>query len=42
MKLLVEWSRPVPLKDAAKQNLIYNVVLDKLPSAPGVYVFGRR
>jgi len=42
MKLFVEWSRPVPLKDAAKQNLIYSVVLDKLPNAPGVYVFGRR
>jgi len=42
MKLFVEWSRLVPLKDAARQNLIYSVVLDKLPSAPGVYVFGRR
>ncbi len=42
MKLSVEWARPVPLKDAAKQNLVYSVVLDKLPSVPGVYVFGRR
>lgn len=42
MKLFVEWSRPVPLKDAARQNLIYSVALDKLPSASGVYVFGRR
>jgi len=42
MKLSVEWSRPIPLKDAAKQNLIYSVVLDKLPTSPGVYVFGRR
>lgn len=42
MKLSVEWMRPLPLKDAARQNLIYSVVLDKLPSAPGIYVFGRR
>ena len=42
MKLCVEWSRPVPLKDATRQNMIYSVVLDRLPSASGVYVFGRR
>ena len=42
MRLAVEWTRPIPLKDAAKQNLIYSVLLDKLPPEPGVYVFGRR
>ena len=42
MKLFVEWSRLVSLRDAARQNLIYSVVLDKLPGVPGVYVFGRR
>ncbi len=42
MKLFVEWSRPVPLKDATRQNMIYSVALDRLPSASGVYVFGRR
>ena len=42
MKLFVEWSRLVPLKDATRQNLIYSVALDKLPSTSGVYVFGRR
>jgi len=42
MRLYVEWSRPVPLKDATRQNLIYSVDLDRLPSAPGVYVLGRR
>src|SRR5258708_514767 len=42
MKLFVEWSRPVALKDATRQNLIYSVALDKLSSASGVYVFGRR
>jgi hypothetical protein len=42
MKLFVEWLRPIPMKDATRENLIYNAVLDKLPSVPGVYVFGRR
>jgi hypothetical protein len=42
MKLSVEWMRPVPLKDAARENLIYKVSLEKLPSVPGVYLFGRR
>ena len=42
MRLAVEWTRPIPLKDAAKQNLMYSVLLDKLPPVPGVYVFGRR
>ena len=31
MKLSVEWSQPVPLKDATRQNLIYSLVLAKLP-----------
>ena len=42
MKLYVEWTRPVPLKDASYQNLIYNVSLDRLPTSAGIYVFGRR
>ena len=42
MKLFVEWARPVPLRDARRQDLIYSVVIEKLPSASGVYVFGRR
>jgi len=42
MKLQVEWMRPIPLKDATPQNLIYSVGLDKLPTSAGVYVFGRR
>jgi len=42
MKLYVEWSRPVPMKDASRENLIYSVDLSRLPSAPGVYVLGRR
>jgi hypothetical protein len=42
MILGLDWTRAIPLKDASKQNLIYSVPLDKLPSAAGVYVFGRR
>jgi len=41
MNLLVEWTRPIRLKDATKQNLIYAVDPHKLPDAAGVYVFGR-
>jgi hypothetical protein len=42
MILAVEWTRPVQLKDATKQNLIYSLALEKLPNVPGVYVFGRK
>lgn len=42
MKLQLEWSRPITLKDASRDNLIYSVDFDKLPSAPGIYIFGRR
>jgi hypothetical protein len=42
MKLVVEWLKPVPLKDATRENLIYSVALDKLPTVPGIYVLGRR
>lgn len=42
MKLHVEWSKPVVLKDARRENLIYKADIEKLPSAPGVYIFGRR
>jgi len=42
MKLHVEWARPVALKDASHENLIYKAELGKLPSAPGIYMFGRR
>ena len=30
------------MKDATKQNLIYNTDLQKLPTSSGVYIFGRR
>jgi len=42
MKLHVEWVRPIPLKDATRQNLVYSVALDRLPTTAGIYVFGRR
>lgn len=41
MKLQVEWLRPIPLVDAADSNLIYTVEVEKLPPAPGIYIFGR-
>jgi hypothetical protein len=41
MKLQVEWVRPIPLKDATEPNSIYGVDFDRLPTDPGVYVFGR-
>ncbi len=42
MKLNIDWSRPIPLRDGRSENLIYTVDLERLPGAPGVYVFGRR
>lgn len=42
MRLHIEWSRAINLKDASKQNLIYSVDLAKLPQAPGIYILARR
>jgi hypothetical protein len=43
MKLQLEWSRPLPLRDAGREeNLLYIFDHSKLPEAAGVYVFGRR
>lgn len=42
MKLSIEWSRPIPLKDARTENMLYSLDLDKLHREPGVYIFGRR
>lgn len=42
MILGLDWTRAIPLKDASKENLIYSIALDKMPSSSGVYVFGRR
>ena len=42
MHLQIEWGRPIQLKDASKQNMIYNIDLGKIASGAGVYIFGRR
>lgn len=42
MKLRLEWALPLTLKDGARENLIYNVDLAKLPASHGIYVMGRR
>lgn len=42
MKLHVEWGRPVQLRDARKDNMIYGVDLERIGRGAGVYVFGRR
>jgi hypothetical protein len=42
MKLSVQWTKPLTLKDASRENLIYRTEIHKLPNAPGIYVFGRR
>lgn len=42
MVIHVEWARPIQLKDASDQNLIYGLELDRLPITAGVYIFGRR
>jgi hypothetical protein len=42
MKLHIEWSRPLHLRDASSRNMIYDLDLAKVLSGAGVYVFGRR
>jgi len=42
MILHMNWSRPIQLKDASKDNMIYTVDLSKVPDRAGVYIFGRR
>lgn len=42
MKLRIDWMKPLILKDARRENLIYKADIDKLPDAPGIYIFGRR
>lgn len=42
MEIHLEWTKSLPLKGGAWQNLIYATELDKLPRRGGVYVFGRR
>ena len=42
MNLHVEWGRPIQLKDASKDNMIYGLDLGKVADGAGVYIFGRR
>ena len=42
MNLHLEWSRPIHLKDASKDNMIHSVDLTKISTRSGVYIFGRR
>ena len=43
MKLELQWSRPMLLRNARREdNLIYTFDHTKLPQAAGVYVLGRR
>jgi hypothetical protein len=42
MKLHLEWSKPVMLRDGSKLNLIYSLDEERLPDEAGVYVFARR
>ena len=42
MKLHLDWGKPLVLKDATRDNMIYRGDVRKLPDAAGIYVFGRR
>lgn len=42
MELEVRWFAPHSMRDASREGLIYTTALSQLPSAPGVYVFGRK
>ena len=45
MELLVEWSKPITLKDGSKHYLTYELSdkdLNKISFDGGIYVFGRR
>lgn len=41
MELELSWLKPIPLKDARRDGLIYTVDWSKFPRSPGLYVFGR-
>lgn len=42
MELHLEWARPMQLRDATHQNLIYSVDIERLPKHSGIYILGRR
>src|SRR5690348_4758171 len=42
MRLQLDWTRPILLRKAREQNALYALAIEKLPRAPGLYIFGRR
>lgn len=42
MELRIAWDRPLQLKDATKQNMIYALDVNKVTNQAGIYIFGRR
>jgi hypothetical protein len=42
VKMVVEWMKPLVLKDARSENLIYKAAIERLPLSSGIYIFGRR
>lgn len=41
MKLNIKWNKPIALVKEKNNGLIYSLKLDKVPDAPGIYIFGR-
>lgn len=41
MNLQVEWGRPVRLRDASSEDMIYSVDLARFAVGTGIYIFGR-
>lgn len=42
MEINIEWGKPIVLKDASNENMIYGLDLSRVPTGAGVYIFGRR
>lgn len=43
MQIRIEWQKPVRLWDGSEENLVYTVEdINKIPKAPGIYVFARK
>jgi hypothetical protein len=42
MKLHVEWGKPIQLRDASSENMVYGLDLERVTNGIGVYIFGRR
>jgi hypothetical protein len=41
MKLKISWNKPIKMRKATGEGLIYSVDLDEIPDAAGIYVFAR-